>query len=136
MQIRAHPQMNMAALGHRVQPLDSELINAKRHRGTARIRLAKSFDVSRIVPIGSHARGTAIRSYSDLDMMVVLRRNEAKWSKPLMAAGWNAIPSIIIEKQEALGLDAIDMTLRQQAGIEAFLDRDRRVRPWIYLAVP
>ena len=40
-----------------------------------------------------------------------LRRNEAKWSKPLMAAGWNAIPSIIIEKQEALGLDAIDMNI-------------------------
>ena len=34
-----------------------------------------------------------------------LRKNEAKWTKPLMAAGWNAIPSIIIEKQEALGLD-------------------------------
>jgi len=27
-----------------------------------------------------------------------LRKNEAKWSKPLMAAGWNAIPSIILEK--------------------------------------
>jgi hypothetical protein len=23
-----------------------------------------------------------------------LRKNEAKWSKPLMAAGWNALPSI------------------------------------------
>ncbi len=40
-----------------------------------------------------------------------LRRNEEKWSKPLMDAGWNAIPSIIIEKQEALGLDAIDMNI-------------------------
>lgn len=40
-----------------------------------------------------------------------LRKNEAKWSKPLMAAGWNAIPSIIIEKQEALGLDAVDMNI-------------------------
>ncbi len=40
-----------------------------------------------------------------------LRRNEAKWSKPLMAAGWNAVPSIIIEKQEALGLDALDMNI-------------------------
>ena len=28
-----------------------------------------------------------------------------------MAAGWSAIPSIIIEKQEALGLDAVDMNL-------------------------
>lgn len=40
-----------------------------------------------------------------------LRRNEAKWTKPLIDAGWNAIPSIIIEKQEALGLDAIDMNI-------------------------
>jgi DNA-binding transcriptional regulator YhcF (GntR family) len=40
-----------------------------------------------------------------------LRRNEAKWSKPLIDAGWNAIPSIIIEKQEALGLDALDMNI-------------------------
>ena len=40
-----------------------------------------------------------------------LRRNETKWTKPLMQAGWNAIPSIIIEKQDALGLDAIDMNI-------------------------
>lgn len=40
-----------------------------------------------------------------------LRRNETKWSKPLMDAGWNAIPSIVIEKQEALGLDALDMNI-------------------------
>lgn len=40
-----------------------------------------------------------------------LRTNEKKWSKPLMAAGWNVIPNIIIEKQEALGLDAIDMNI-------------------------
>jgi DNA replication protein DnaD len=40
-----------------------------------------------------------------------LKRNEQKWTKPLMDAGWNAIPSIIIEKQAALGLDAIDMNI-------------------------
>ncbi|MCV9999239.1 helix-turn-helix domain-containing protein [Pararhizobium sp. YC-54] len=40
-----------------------------------------------------------------------LRTNEKKWSKPLMAAGWNVIPNVIIEKQEALGLDAIDMNI-------------------------
>lgn len=40
-----------------------------------------------------------------------LRVNEQKWSKALMATGWNAIPSIIIEKQEALGLDALDMNI-------------------------
>jgi DNA-binding MarR family transcriptional regulator len=28
-----------------------------------------------------------------------------------MAAGWNAIPNVIIEKQAALGLDALDMNI-------------------------
>jgi predicted transcriptional regulator len=37
--------------------------------------------------------------------------NEAKWSKPLMKAGWTALPSVIIEKQAALGLDALDMNI-------------------------
>ena len=37
--------------------------------------------------------------------------NEEKWSKTLMDAGWTAMPSIIIEKQEALGLDALDMNI-------------------------
>jgi predicted transcriptional regulator len=40
-----------------------------------------------------------------------LRVNERKWSKPLMDAGWNVIPNVIIEKQAALGLDAIDMNI-------------------------
>lgn len=40
-----------------------------------------------------------------------IKVNEAKWSKPLMAAGWTAMPSVIIEKQEALGLDALDMNI-------------------------
>lgn len=40
-----------------------------------------------------------------------LKTNEKKWTKPVMAAGWNVIPNIIIEKQEALGLDAIDMNI-------------------------
>src|SRR5262245_36026596 len=40
-----------------------------------------------------------------------LRRNEEKWTKPLMEAGWNALPSVIIERQKALGLDAIDMNI-------------------------
>lgn len=42
---------------------------------------------------------------------VAVRKNEEKWSQPLMAAGWNALPSIIIEKQQALGLDALDLNI-------------------------
>ncbi|MGB3721582.1 MAG: helix-turn-helix domain-containing protein [Pacificimonas sp.] len=40
-----------------------------------------------------------------------LRTNEQKWSKPLMEAGWTALPSVIIENQKQLGLDAIDMNI-------------------------
>lgn len=40
-----------------------------------------------------------------------LRENEKKWSKPLMDAGWSLIPSVILERQQALGLDALDMNI-------------------------
>ncbi|MCY4584161.1 MAG: helix-turn-helix domain-containing protein [Chloroflexi bacterium] len=40
-----------------------------------------------------------------------LQRNEEKWSPLLMEAGWTAIPSIILEKQHALGLDAMDVNI-------------------------
>lgn len=40
-----------------------------------------------------------------------LRINEQKWSKPLMDAGWTAIPTVIFERQKALGLDALDVNI-------------------------
>jgi len=40
-----------------------------------------------------------------------LHVNEKKWTKPLMEAGWSAVPSILIEKQQALGLDPVDMNI-------------------------
>jgi 3-isopropylmalate/(R)-2-methylmalate dehydratase small subunit len=45
---------------------------------------------------------------------------------------------IDVEAKQMLleGIDAIDVTLRQQAVIAAFLGRDQLLRPWIYLAAP
>jgi predicted transcriptional regulator len=40
-----------------------------------------------------------------------LKQNEKKWTPALMKAGWSAIPNIIIEKQRALGLDALDLNI-------------------------
>ena len=40
-----------------------------------------------------------------------LKRNEEKWSAALMEPGWTVIPSIILEKQHALGLDPIDVNI-------------------------
>jgi hypothetical protein len=45
------------------------------------------------------------------DAAEALRVNEKKWTKPLMEAGWTCIPSVIIERQRALGLDAIDINI-------------------------
>jgi hypothetical protein len=49
------------------------------------------------------------------------KRNEQKWSTTLMEAGWTVLPSIILEKQDALGLDAIDVNILLQLA-----------RPWWY----
>ena len=43
-----------------------------------------------------------------------LQRNEEKWTLALMEAGWTVLPSIILEKQHALGLDAIDVNILLQ----------------------
>jgi hypothetical protein len=40
-----------------------------------------------------------------------LSRNEQKWTAPLMQAGWTVIPSVLLERQQALGLDAIDINI-------------------------
>lgn len=40
-----------------------------------------------------------------------LRRNEEKWTSTLMDAGWTVLPSILLERQDALGLDPIDVNI-------------------------
>jgi len=42
------------------------------------------------------------------------RANEAKWTQTLMATGWTALPSIILDKQHALGIDALDLNILLQ----------------------
>lgn len=36
---------------------------------------------------------------------------EKKWSRELLEVGWSVIPSIILEKQKALGLDSLDINI-------------------------
>jgi DNA-binding transcriptional regulator YhcF (GntR family) len=43
-----------------------------------------------------------------------LKRNEEKWTPALMEAGWTVIPSVILERQKALGLDPIDLNILMQ----------------------
>ena len=79
MQVLRKPQLNMRSLSGRIQLQAGEDERAKAHLLTIRSRLSKSFDVGRFIPIGSYARKTAIRRYSDVDYMVQLKRNEVKW---------------------------------------------------------
>lgn len=39
------------------------------------------------------------------------KENEKKWTKPVMAAGWTAIPSVLLEQQQALGLSAMEINI-------------------------
>ena len=43
-----------------------------------------------------------------------LRSNEAKWTTPVIALGWMALPSVLLDKQPALGIDAIDLNILLQ----------------------
>ena len=78
--------MNMLALAARTALRLGESAAAASHLDAVRTRLLDSFDVARVLRIGSQTRGTAIRSYSDLDLLVVLRRNEAKWGKRIVSS--------------------------------------------------
>jgi hypothetical protein len=40
-----------------------------------------------------------------------LKVNERKWTKTLMDAGWTVIPSVILDRQQALGLDPTDVNI-------------------------
>ena len=42
------------------------------------------------------------------------RVNEKKWGKPLMAAGWTAIPNTLLDHQQQLGLDAVNLNILLQ----------------------
>ena len=43
-----------------------------------------------------------------------LKRNEEKWTPTLMEAGWTVLPTVILEKQHALGLEPIDVNILLQ----------------------
>jgi hypothetical protein len=80
------PGAALRALVSSLQPLDSELNSAGVHVATIRRRLESSLGVKKVIIIGSHARRTAIRGFSDLDAMAILPRAEARWGKSSVSA--------------------------------------------------
>jgi hypothetical protein len=43
-----------------------------------------------------------------------LKENERKWTKTLMDAGYTVIPAVILDRQQALGLDPVDVNILLQ----------------------
>ncbi len=73
------PRINFARLITRIQPTEGEIKSANSHIDSTKRRLQKSFNLVKFQRIGSHARFSAIKSFSDLDFLAVIARNEAKW---------------------------------------------------------
>jgi tRNA nucleotidyltransferase (CCA-adding enzyme) len=63
----------------RIQPLDSEIEAANGHISTIETRLSTAYDVKKFLVTGSAARGTFIRGKSDIDLFVVVKRDNARW---------------------------------------------------------
>lgn len=60
----------------RIAPRQSEIDAAEKHIATIRTRLAEAFEVKGCVRAGSYSRGTFIHDHSDVDLFVVVARED------------------------------------------------------------
>ena len=83
---KSHPKLNFTQLLRKIQPTSPELKKARAHTTSCKKRLQKSFDLKKFQLIGSHARKTAIKSYSDLDFLALIAKNDAKWGGNIISS--------------------------------------------------
>ena len=62
-----------------IRPLQGEMAQALRHASSIKARLGSSFRLRKFLLVGSHARQTAIRRYSDVDYFAVFSRDDFRW---------------------------------------------------------
>ena len=74
-----HPNFALRRLVDCVRPHDGDIQAVRDRFGEVQIGLARAFPRSRIVPIGSHSRGTAIAVHSHIDFLAVLPSEWAIW---------------------------------------------------------
>lgn len=80
------PSLALRRFVQELQPIGSEVIAARRHIATIAARLEATFGLPSIKRIGSHTRGTAIATFSDVDVLAVLPRKEARWGSRLVSS--------------------------------------------------
>ena len=106
----------------RIQPTKSEIGRARRHVGTIRRRLSRSFNLRRFVIIGSYSRDTGIRGYSDIDLLAVFPRKNAKWGKSRVASTTflDTVRNDLIDRypQTQIRRDQVAVVVRFAAGQE------------------
>jgi predicted nucleotidyltransferase len=73
-----------ANLLSKIAPTPPVLFKFGSHRTSVSNRLKASFELCQVRPIGSAARGSAIKQASDLDLMVILKKQEVSWGDHLM----------------------------------------------------
>jgi predicted nucleotidyltransferase len=69
-----------------IEPIPGEVGRAARQYAGIRSRLSKSFNVARIIPFGSHSKRTAIRRFSDFDVLVIIRKSDLIWGSSLISS--------------------------------------------------
>lgn len=62
-----------------ITPQPDELERVERNVTAIRSRLSASFEIVKAPVVGSHHKGTAIHTFSDVDVLAVLRRQEVQW---------------------------------------------------------
>ncbi len=70
----------------RIQPTESAVDRAGRRAALIERRLEKAFSVRRFLRVGSFWKRTAIRDYSDLDLFVVVSRDDVRWGGGYVAS--------------------------------------------------
>jgi hypothetical protein len=70
-----------------IAPQSVEVTRAKRHLNGIKARIAKAYPVARASIIGSHIKGTALRRLSDVDILLVLRRDAIRRGEGFISSG-------------------------------------------------
>lgn len=81
----------------RIQPGSREQQLFDQHQGTVKRRLSTVLAAHSVFPIGSYTRGSAIASYSDLDLLLVLKAQEVRWGQ-----SWKSSTTVLNEVRDQL----------------------------------
>ena len=81
MTLTNHPRRNFFNLLREIQPAERDVARARARFGAVRVRLSRNFQIADARIIGSHARDTAVDRFSDVDLLIMLKRSEARWGQ-------------------------------------------------------